>query len=75
MLGEFDWFLVKVFVIIVLVQGPPDGGAPGGADLLPDNVGDEQALTLLQTGGRLEGNPGQAVGLSSSAHGNLLEIR
>ena len=36
-------------VKIVLVQRSPDGGTPGSVELLPDDVGDEEALALRQT--------------------------
>ena len=36
-------------VKIVLVQRSPDDGTPGRAELLPDDVGDEEALALRQT--------------------------
>ena len=61
-----------MFVLVVLVQRPPDGGAPGSVELLLDNVGDEKALTLLQTVLSLERNLKETGGLLCSTHGNLL---
>ena len=36
-------------VKIVLVQRSPDDRTPGSVELLPDDVGDEEALALRQT--------------------------
>ena len=71
-MAKLDWLLLQVFVPIVLVQRPPDAGAPGRVELLPDDVGDEQALALLQTVGRLERNLGKTGGLFCPAYGNLM---
>ena len=59
-------------VKIVLVQHLPDGGAPGSAELLPDDVGDEEALALRQTVPSLQGDLEKAGGLLSSTQGNIL---
>ena len=63
-----------MFVPIVLLQRPPDGGAPGRVELLPEDVGDEEALALRQTVASLERNLEETGELFCSAHGNILLI-
>ena len=59
-------------VKIVLVQRSPDDGTPGRVELLPDDVGDEEALALRQTVPGLQGDLEEAGGLLSSTQGNIL---
>lgn len=59
-------------VKIVLVQHSPDGGTPGRVELLPDDVGDEEALALRQTVPGLQGDLEEAGGLLSSTQSNIL---
>ena len=59
-------------VKIVLVQRSPDDGTPGRAELLPDDVGDEEALALRQTVPGLQGDLEEAGGLLSSTQSNIL---
>ena len=59
-------------VKIVLVQRSPDDGTPGSVELLPEDVGDEEALALRQTVPGLQGDLEEAGGLLSSTQGNIL---
>ena len=59
-------------VKIVLVQRPRDGGTPGRAELLPHDVGDEEALALRQTVPGLQGDLEETGGLLSSTESNIL---
>ena len=62
-------------VKIVLVQRPTDGGTPGSAELLPHDVGDEEALALRQTVPGLQGDLEETGGLLSSTQSNILVRR
>ena len=59
-------------VKIVLVQRSPDNGTPGSVELLPDDVGDEEALALRQTVPGLQGDLEEAGGLLSSTQSKIL---
>ena len=59
-------------VKIVLVQRSPDGGTLGRAELLPDDVGDEEALALRQTVPSLQGDLEEAGRLLSSTQSKIL---
>ena len=62
-------------VKIVLVQRPTDGGTPGSAELLPHDVGDEEALALRQTVPGLQGDLEETGGVLSSTQSNILVRR